>query len=223
MHDLSITSLPPPPENLYRFEKAREKEHSLPPEKLVKRLFTKKIDTHHFENLYRKKQEIERSTLHLLTEYDHQKQLEATIKKLEEEVEAASRTKHLHEEYKMTQTFKRWVQVPTECPNIVCGARGCFSNCHGPCYLEKSLDKEVFKHCANFGGGDLSPSLSQVLPALAHLISHEDREVVSDTCWALSYLTDSSTERIQAVIDSNIVPRLVQLLGSSEISCVVRE
>ena len=47
--------------------------------------------------------------------------------------------------------------------------------------------------------------------------------MVSDTCWALSYLTDSSTERIQAVIDSNIVPRLVQLLGSSEISCVVSE
>ena len=46
--------------------------------------------------------------------------------------------------------------------------------------------------------------------------------MVSDTCWALSYLTDSSTERIQAVIDSDVVPRLVQLLGSSEISCVVR-
>lgn len=61
----------------------------------------------------------------------------------------------------------------------------------------------------------------QVLPALAHLILHEDREVVSDTCWALSYLTDSSTERIQAVIDADVVKRLVQLLGSSEISCVV--
>ena len=62
-----------------------------------------------------------------------------------------------------------------------------------------------------------------MLPALAHLINHEDREVVSDTCWALSYLTDSSTERIQAVIDSDVVPRLVQLLGSTEISCVVRD
>ena len=66
------------------------------------------------------------------------------------------------------------------------------------------------------------PPLSQILPALAHLIHHEDREVVSDTCWALSYLTDTCTERIQAVLDSDILTKLVQLLGSSEISCVVR-
>ena len=66
----------------------------------------------------------------------------------------------------------------------------------------------------------LSLCLTQILPALAHLIKHEDREMVSDNCWALSYLTDSSTERIQAVFDSDVVPRLVQLLGSSEISCL---
>ena len=44
---------------------------------------------------------------------------------------------------------------------------------------------------------------------------------MSDSCWAISYLTDGSTERIQAVIDAGVVPRLVELLGSPEITCVV--
>ena len=63
--------------------------------------------------------------------------------------------------------------------------------------------------------------MSQVLPALAHLLCHEDKEVVSDSCWALSYLTDGNTERIQAVIETGVVPTLVKLLGSSELTCIV--
>ena len=60
-----------------------------------------------------------------------------------------------------------------------------------------------------------------MLPALALLVNNQDKEVVSDACWALSYLTDGNVERIQAVIDSGVIPRLVQLLGSGEITCVV--
>ena len=53
------------------------------------------------------------------------------------------------------------------------------------------------------------------------LVNNHDKEVVSDACWALSYLTDGSVERIQAVLDSGVAPRLVQLLGSGEITCMV--
>ena len=154
-------------ENPYcRFEKAREKQHSLPPEMIAESLLkmfesagemlTKiheniagfdAVHTYYFEKLYEKKQEIDRSTLRLLTEYDHQKQLEAEIKKVEEEAEAASRSMQLNESYKATHTVTRWIQVQTDCHNTLCGATGCFSNCHAPCYLPKSFDKKAFKGC----------------------------------------------------------------------------
>ena len=44
---------------------------------------------------------------------------------------------------------------------------------------------------------------------------------MSDACWALSYVTDGSTDRIQAVMDAGAVPRVVELLGRNEIACVV--
>lgn len=50
------------------------------------------------------------------------------------------------------------------------------------------------------------------LPALERLINSNDEEVLTDACWALSYLSDGTNDKIQAVLESGVCPRLVELL-----------
>jgi hypothetical protein len=82
---------------------------------------------------------------------------------------------------------------------------------------------------SNLCRGKPSPPWSLVsaaLPALANLIHSTDDEVLTDACWALSYLSDGTSykwssnsnknagpnERIQAVINAGVHKQMVELL-----------
>lgn len=54
--------------------------------------------------------------------------------------------------------------------------------------------------------------VSPALPILAQLLFHSDLDVLADTCWALSYLSDGPNDKIQAVINAGVCKRLVELL-----------
>lgn len=68
---------------------------------------------------------------------------------------------------------------------------------------------------SNFCRGKPQPNFELVkpsLPTLAQLIFNSDEEVLTDACWALSYLSDGPNEKIQAVIEAGVCRRLVELL-----------
>jgi hypothetical protein len=68
---------------------------------------------------------------------------------------------------------------------------------------------------SNFCRGKPQPNFDMVriaLPTLAQLIFNSDEEVLTDACWALSYLSDGPNEKIQAVIEAGVCRRLVELL-----------
>ena len=54
--------------------------------------------------------------------------------------------------------------------------------------------------------------IAPALPVLAKLIYAQDEEVLTDACWAISYLSDGANEKIQAVIEAGVSRRLVELL-----------
>jgi len=68
---------------------------------------------------------------------------------------------------------------------------------------------------SNFCRGKPQPNFEQskpALPALERLIHTTDEEVLTDACWALSYLSDGTNDKIQAVIEAGVCRRLVELL-----------
>ena len=77
---------------------------------------------------------------------------------------------------------------------------------------------------SNFCRGKPQPQFDQLrdaLPVLARLLHSNDEEVLTDACWALSYLSDGTNDKIQAVIEAGVCRRLVELLSSKHASVLI--
>ncbi|XP_010474848.1 PREDICTED: importin subunit alpha-6 [Camelina sativa] len=77
---------------------------------------------------------------------------------------------------------------------------------------------------SNFCRGKPQPAIEQTtpaLPVLERLLHSTDEEVLTDASWALSYLSDGTNEKIQTVIDSGVIPRLVVLLAHPSPSVLI--
>jgi len=110
------------------------------------------VHTHHFIELYQKKQDIERKVIDLLAAYKYQRQLESEIMNAEEEANAALKTKTLNDKFCTTQTIGKWKTITTSDHNTLCGAANCYSVCHPSCGLTFSFDKNTFYYCAAMTG-----------------------------------------------------------------------
>ncbi len=58
----------------------------------------------------------------------------------------------------------------------------------------------------------MEKQIAPALSVLTKLIYSLDDEVLIDACWAISYLSDGTNDKIQAVIESGVCRRLVDLL-----------
>jgi len=78
-----------------------------------------------------------------------------------------------------------------------------------------SLLRNLAWTMSNLCRGKPQPVFSQVEPLLNSLgdfLYSNDSEVLTDACWALSYMSDGSNNQIQAVIRAGVVRRVVELM-----------
>mmetsp|Transcript_13398 Transcript_13398/g.19165 ORF Transcript_13398/g.19165 Transcript_13398/m.19165 type:complete len:545 (+) Transcript_13398:119-1753(+) len=105
---------------------------------------------------------------------------------------------------------------------LQCGGMGpMLQNISQP--ASQSLLGNVVWALSNLCRGKPQPSLELVMPALpylANLLHSDNKEAQVDALWALSYISDGENERIQAVMNTGITAKVVELLDVESSSIV---
>jgi hypothetical protein len=78
---------------------------------------------------------------------------------------------------------------------------------------------------SNLCRGRPAPPFSKVARAVGSLakvlILNDVDDVLTDVCWAMSYLSDGGDERIPAIIETGVLQRLVQLMQHPNVAISV--
>lgn len=86
-------------------------------------------------------------------------------------------------------------------------------------YPNHDLAKNTTWAISNLCRGKPSPSWDQIAPALPILVQilyQSDEDLVGEASWAVAYMSDGSSQALEGIIQSGVVPRLVQLLASRQ-------
>lgn len=91
-----------------------------------------------------------------------------------------------------------------------------FINPEIPLTFLRNVTWVIVNLCRNKDPPPSLESVRQIIPALAGLITHTDSNILVDTVWAISYLTDSGEAQIDEVLNSEILKFLVPLLSHTD-------
>lgn len=65
-------------------------------------------------------------------------------------------------------------------------------------------------------------TLKQIIPVLVNeLVQSDDVDVMTDACWALSYLSDGTNDQIEEIVSSGALPHMMRFLKQDERALII--
>ena len=97
--------------------------------------------------------------------------------------------------------------------------------------VKNITDDSLIKHCcwalSNLCRGTPLPkydAVQEAIPILCRAVANghlNDKEIISDCCWAISYHSDSNKNKIQVVVASGVIPRIIRNLSESSMGILI--